>query len=89
MNVSLGDRWESFVAAKIEAGEFQSASEVLRAALRLLHEQEEERAAKLEALRRDIDDGLRATREGRSTPFDTATVERIKRKGRRKAGLEE
>lgn len=88
MNVSLGDRWEAFVAAKVEAGDYQSASEVLRAALRLLSELDEERLAKLDALRHAVDEGLRASRDGRSTTFDDAAVERVKSKGRRKAGLD-
>ncbi len=89
MNVSLGDRWEQFVASKVEDGEFQSASEVLRAALRLLHENDEQRAAKLDALRRDIEEGRRAIQEGRSAEFDQSAVDRIKLDGRRKAGLTE
>jgi antitoxin ParD1/3/4 len=40
MNVSLGNRWERFVDAKVKSGDFQTASEVLRAGLRLLEERE-------------------------------------------------
>lgn len=40
MNISLGTKWEKFVAAKVKNGDFQTASEVLRAGLRLLEERE-------------------------------------------------
>jgi antitoxin ParD1/3/4 len=40
MNVSLGNKWERFVDAKVTSGDFQTASEVLREGLRLLEEKE-------------------------------------------------
>jgi antitoxin ParD1/3/4 len=40
MNVSLGNKWESFVTSKVKSGDFQTASEVLREGLRLLEEKE-------------------------------------------------
>jgi len=40
MNVSLGEKWETFVVKKVKSGDFQSASEVLREGLRLLEEKE-------------------------------------------------
>lgn len=51
MNVSLGERWEAFVAAAVEEGRYGSASEVVREGLRLV----EERETKLAALRQTID----------------------------------
>ena len=45
MNVSLGERWEGFVANIVEQGRYSSASEVVREGLRLV----EEREAKLVA----------------------------------------
>jgi antitoxin ParD1/3/4 len=50
MNVSIGERWEGFVAAIVEQGRYSSASEVVREGLRLV----EEREAKLQALRDTI-----------------------------------
>ena len=47
MNVSLGERWEGFVAGVVEEGRYASASEVVREGLRLV----EEREAKLQSLR--------------------------------------
>jgi antitoxin ParD1/3/4 len=40
MNVSLGNKWERFVGAKVKSGDFQTASEVLREGLRLLEEKD-------------------------------------------------
>ena len=40
MNVSLGQKWDQFVAGKVESGDFQTASEVLREGLRLLEKEE-------------------------------------------------
>lgn len=40
MNVSLGEKWEHFVEAKVKSGDYQTASEVLRDGLRLLEKEE-------------------------------------------------
>lgn len=58
MNVSLTAELERWVSEKVDGGRYKSASEVVREGLRLLQEKEEEHAARLEALRRDIQIGL-------------------------------
>jgi antitoxin ParD1/3/4 len=50
MNVSVGEHWEKFIEAAVREGRYGSASEVVRAGLRLV----EEREAKLKALREEI-----------------------------------
>ena len=40
MNVSLGSKWEKFVDKKVNSGDYQTASEVLRDGLRLLEERD-------------------------------------------------
>ena len=50
MNVSLGERWESFVDEIVRRGRYGSASEVVREGLRLV----EEREVKLQALRETL-----------------------------------
>jgi len=47
MNVSLTPELEKFVSAKVESGRYNSASEVVREALRLLEEHDSARAAQL------------------------------------------
>jgi antitoxin ParD1/3/4 len=54
MNVSIGDRWEDFVASIVKTGRYGSASEVVREGLRLV----EEREAKLQALRDTLDTSI-------------------------------
>ena len=54
MNVSIGERWEGFVASVVEQGRYGSASEVVREGLRLV----EEREAKLNALRETINESI-------------------------------
>ena len=54
MNVSVGDRWESFVEAMVKDGRYGSASEVVREGLRLV----EEREAKLHALKAHLDQAV-------------------------------
>ncbi|MFT3911503.1 MAG: type II toxin-antitoxin system ParD family antitoxin [Ferruginibacter sp.] len=53
-SVALGDYFESFVDKKVSTGRFKNASEVIRAGLRLLEEEE----SKVIALRKAIDEGI-------------------------------
>ena len=64
MNVSLTAELESFVDDKVKSGSYASASEVVRAGLRLLQQHDAEHAAKLEALRRDVAIGVEQLRNG-------------------------
>jgi antitoxin ParD1/3/4 len=52
-SITLSDHFNGFIEKQIAAGHYGTASEVVRAGLRLL----EEREAKLEALRRALVDG--------------------------------
>jgi len=54
MNVSVGDRWESFIEAIVKDGRYGSASEVVREGLRLV----EERESKLHALKAHLDQAV-------------------------------
>ena len=52
-SVTIGPHFEQFIAQQIAEGRFGSASEVVRAGLRILEEQE----TRLEALRRALKEG--------------------------------
>jgi antitoxin ParD1/3/4 len=56
-NVNLTDEMDRFVASRIESGRYDSASEVVRAALRTLEHEELEHEAKIAALRSAIEEG--------------------------------
>jgi antitoxin ParD1/3/4 len=56
-NVNLTDELDKFVAAKIESGRYENASEVIRAGLRTLEREEHEYEAKMTVLRNAIRDG--------------------------------
>ena len=68
MNVSLTPEFETFVVDKLKSGTFSSASEVVRAGLRLLQERDAEHAARLEALRQDVRLGRAQLGRGEGAP---------------------
>ena len=57
MNVSLTPELELLINSKVSAGSYHSASEVVREGLRLLQRRDETQAAKLAALRLEIEKG--------------------------------
>lgn len=61
-SVSLGGHFEEFVAGQVDSGRYGSASEVLRAGLRLLERSE----SKLEVLRQALIAGERSGRSNYS-----------------------
>jgi len=61
---TLGEHFEQFIQRQIKGGRYQTASEVLRDALRLLEEDERAREVALELLRAEVRKG-RANGEGR------------------------
>ncbi len=58
MNVSLTPELEKLVQEKVASGLYNSASEVIRESLRLLHERDRVREIRLEELRKEIKKGL-------------------------------
>lgn len=64
-NINMTDHFDRFVERQISSGRYSSASEIVRDALRLLEEQEQERAAKLKALRQAAKQGFDEIDQGK------------------------
>ena len=62
-SIALGDYFENFIKARIAQGRYNNASEVIRAGLRLLEENE----GRIMALKSAIDEGRNS---GLATDFD-------------------
>ena len=82
MNVSLTPELERLVNEKVESGLYQTASEVVREALRLLKERDQAR----EHLRADVQAGFDQLARAEGRAYDTVSgrqlAERIKSRGR-------
>lgn len=86
MNISLAQPLEALVQKKVASGFYNNASEVVREALRLMHERDQRDAARLERLRAEAAAGLEALERGEFSTksvrqiFDEAIVRHRKRK---------
>ena len=56
-NVSLPEKLDQFITAKVASGDYANASEVMRTALRLLEKEEREYEEKMAVLRAAIAEG--------------------------------
>ena len=81
MNVSLTPEFEAFVGEKVRSGTYTTASEVVRAGLRLLQEHDAEQRARLEALREDVRIGVAQLKRGDGQAGD-AVFQRVRDKSR-------
>jgi len=81
MNISLTPKLERYIKQKVEKGMYNSASEVVREAIRLLEERDALQAIKLESLRNDIQQGLVSLDSGEGKPLD---IDMIKANGRKR-----
>ena len=88
MNVSLTAKLEELVERKVASGLYNSASEVIREALRLLEERDEMRRIRLKALRKEIRLGLDQFERGEVSEYDDRSLSTlaadVKAKGRRR-----
>jgi antitoxin ParD1/3/4 len=57
-SISLGNYFDNFIQSKISAGRYKNASEVVRAGLRLLEEEENKVVVLIEAVQEGIDSGI-------------------------------
>jgi antitoxin ParD1/3/4 len=87
MNVSLTSELEKYIQKQVASQRYQTASEVVRQALRLMQNADEFDKARLDALRQDIQVGLNALDRGeyvtiRNEKDQQALFNRITREGR-------
>lgn len=78
MNISLTPHLEELVKSKIDSGLYNSASEVMLDALRLLDERDQLRKLRLDELRHEIQKGIDS---GEATSLN---MEEIKARGRKR-----
>jgi len=81
MNVSITPSLEKFIERKVAEGQYQTASEVVREALRLLADRDERRTLELDRLRGEINQGLAQVADGNVATLD---IKKIKARGRKK-----
>jgi antitoxin ParD1/3/4 len=80
MDISLTAQQQAFIKRKVKTGLYESPSDVVWEALRLLEERDAVRLAKLDALKKDLAVGIAQLDAGLGKEFD---AEAIKREGRR------
>ncbi|MGA2352569.1 MAG: type II toxin-antitoxin system ParD family antitoxin [Terracidiphilus sp.] len=86
MNVSLTPELDKFVAGKVESGRYNSASEVIREALRMLEEHDQARTAQLAAFNRELGARLVSLDRGEHVEGKTARA-RLEQKSRERRRL--
>jgi len=64
-NINLTEHLDHFVERQVASGRYSNASEIVRASLRLLEEQEQERKTKLKALRQAAKQGFDEIDQGK------------------------
>ena len=75
MNIHLTTELEQLVHTKVKSGRYNSASEVVREALRLLEERDQLLELRKEAIRQQIDAGWESLRRGEGVDGETFFAE--------------
>ena len=57
-SISLGDYFDQFVSSQVSVGRYKNVSEVIRAGLRLLEDEESKTIALRSAIQKGIDSGI-------------------------------
>jgi antitoxin ParD1/3/4 len=86
MNVSLSDEFAEFINGAVASGEYSTASEVVRDALRLLRREKAAHEEKLAILRREIEIGLEDMRAGRISTRSVMDILTEQERAEKKAG---
>lgn len=82
MNVNFPPVDENYIKAKINAGFYSNATELVRDAVRRLREQDDGLYVRLMAA---LEVGKRAMREGRTVPYTPQLLDQIEQNARNKA----
>jgi antitoxin ParD1/3/4 len=86
MNVSLTPELDKFVVGKVESGRYNSASEVVREALRLLEEHDRARTEQIAAFNHELDARLASLDRGEHVKAEGAR-QRFEQKSRERRRL--
>lgn len=73
MNINLTPHFEELIQRKVDSGSYNNASEVVREALRMMEDRDQERETRLATLRQAIQEGIDS---GPSEPLDMAEIRR-------------
>ena len=82
MNVSLTPKLEKWVQSKVSSGNYNSSSEVVREALQIMAEYEQERRNRIQRLKSDVLVDLDQAKRGEVGKLDEAELEKIKQDAR-------
>lgn len=74
-NVSLSSHYNSFIESSVRSGRYDNASEVFRAGLRLLEQQQEEHELKLKRLRQASNLGFKQLDKGEKITVTDSELE--------------
>ena len=74
MNVNLTPEMADFVSRELSSGDYASASELVRDALRILRRDRDVEAQKVEILRRKLDVGLEQAERGEFSSRSVAEI---------------
>lgn len=94
-NINLTEHFDHFVERQVASGRYSNASEIVREALRLLEEQEQERQAKLKVLRQAAKQGFDEIDQGQGivlkskkavNAFITEIEAEVRTRGAKKGG---
>lgn len=83
-SVALGSHFEEFIKRQLESGRFNNVSEVIRAGLRLLEDEEKLREIRRSELKAAIQEGLDS---GDAGPIEDVIAKHRARRGARKGSV--
>lgn len=73
-SISLTEHQQTFIEGLVASGRYHGVSEVVRAGLRLLEDEEERRAAAMRELKAGVETGLDDLKAGRVEDFDPDAI---------------